>query len=176
MVALHHEPFILRPERRSPEPWLGVLRDLGVRRGDPQWVEAFVPSMRARARALGTDIDFGGEVGNSLASHRLLHWAGEQGLQDALASELAECQFRRRRCVGRREVLLEAARSVGLPAGEAAAVLEDEGRGRDAVLRSMQACPYSSIPVLTLRGPGGTAVLQGAREVDEYRAELRRCA
>ena len=47
-VEFERRPFILRPERTGTLPWLDVLRDLGVSRGDPSWVDSFVPSMTAK--------------------------------------------------------------------------------------------------------------------------------
>lgn len=82
------------------EPWLGVLRELGRSRGNPEWVEAFVPAMTRKGRELGIRFDFTGDVGNSTTSLRLLHYAGlpegnggDAGLQEALADALARGHF-----------------------------------------------------------------------------------
>ena len=78
-VRYRRRPFILRPERIGMEPWLGVLRKLGVSRGNPGWVNSFVPAMVAKGKQLGIAFDFGGNVGNSLDSLRLLHFAVAAG-------------------------------------------------------------------------------------------------
>ena len=41
-LATTRKPFMLRPERVGQKPWKDVLRELGVSRGNPGWVESFV--------------------------------------------------------------------------------------------------------------------------------------
>eukprot|EP00912_Choanoflagellata_sp_UC4_P000982 UC4_evm4s607 len=122
----HRLPFILRPERIGVKNWADVLRELGISRGNPTWVDGFIPSMKARAASLGTFIDFDGDVGNSMESLQLLQWSRQFGLQKAelLADHLAKDQFQKRRCVGVRENLLAAVAAVGLDRELAKSCLE----------------------------------------------------
>ena len=55
-----------------------MLRDLGVSRGHPSWVDSFTQQLAARGREVGVTFDFGVDVGNSLDSLRLLVWAGKR--------------------------------------------------------------------------------------------------
>ena len=172
-VRYRRRPFILRPERIGMEPWLGVLRKLGVSRGNPDWVNSFVPAMVAKGKQLGIAFDFGGNVGNSLDSLRLLHFAvvaggGDDGLQERLADVLARQHFEQKQCVGDHAALLRAcaeawprpsgAAIVGDDGGVAAfvaackAVLDDPSRYAADVMRAIDdahAKGHHSIPVFT---------------------------
>lgn len=135
--------------------------------------------MTARASALGISMDFGGNVGNSLDSLRLLAWAGDtSNLQEALAQKLGEGHFTAKQCVGDRDVLIRAATAVGLPGREAAKVLEDSGAYRDAVnadIEELRSHGVHSIPVTIFKSPNGTSYeICGARSVGEYREILRK--
>ena len=79
-------------------------------------------------------------VGNSMDSHRLLHYAGTEvslQAQESLASELALSQFTRAECMGDHAVLKECASRVGLDASAVDAVLADRALHRDAVLEDI---------------------------------------
>lgn len=41
-LIISRKPYILRPERVGQMPWLSVLKDLGISRGNPGWVDSFV--------------------------------------------------------------------------------------------------------------------------------------
>lgn len=51
-----------------------TLTGIGVCRGNPAWVDMFVPSMQERGKELGVNMCFDTYVGNSMDSLRLLHW------------------------------------------------------------------------------------------------------
>ncbi len=191
-LAWHRLPFRLRPERVGLEKWHGVLTRLGASRGDPSWVTRFVPSMKARGAELGIRFDFGGDVGNSLMSLRLLRWCQDtHGLvaAEALADRLAEQHFEQKLSVGSPEALIQAAVAVGLDAGDARRVcVDDPSIARDAVLRDMDmlaAQGVTSIPLFIFEmasadgGPGSASsgsassgsasyVVQGAGSQAEF--------
>ncbi|WER48303.1 DsbA family oxidoreductase [Cupriavidus sp. WKF15] len=87
-------------------------------------------------------------VYNTFDGHRLLHWAGVQGKKLALKEALLKAYHGSGKDPSNHEVLLEAARSVGLDATQAQRVLEsgeyaDEVRGEVAQFQSMG---ISSVP------------------------------
>jgi predicted DsbA family dithiol-disulfide isomerase len=191
-------PFILRPERTGQHKWIEVLRLLGISRGNPGWADDFIPSLAARGESLGLQMNFEGDVGNSIDSLRLLAWAGccnqDAGgdLQEALAVELGMGQFTRAQCVGDHAVLVAAATAVGLPTEEASAVLADGDRFKKEVeskMLALQRAGIHSIPVFLFKQPlpratmladgadvgkeRGRIAVNGARSVDEYREILR---
>lgn len=185
-VSYRRLPFILRPERRGQTAWLEVLRKLGISRGNPGWVDGFVPSMTAAGREVGVAFDFGGDVGNSMDSLRMMHWSGEleaagaasAGVQENLAVELARGHFELRKCVADRGAVMEACRLVGLPETEAERVW-DSGEYEEAVLEELDAAERSgthAIPVVRIAVAGGGKrgiETQGAQSAEMYLKQLQ---
>lgn len=154
----HRRPFILRPERKQCEPWLEVLTGLSKQRsGDLSWVQNFVVQMTASGKSLGISFDFGGSVGNSLDSLRLLFWAGHkyghtQEGQEKLADILARYHFEQKRTVGKHENLLSAVQEAKFDLDEARDVLNDSSKYKNEVLSSIletQRQGVHSIPQFT---------------------------
>ncbi|XP_052205240.1 uncharacterized protein LOC127810059 isoform X1 [Diospyros lotus] len=84
-------------------------------------------------RSLGLEYDTSGLTGNTMDSHRLIYFAGQQGLdkQHSLVEELFLGYFVQGKYIGDREFLLECARKVGVEG--AAAFLEDLNNGLQEV-------------------------------------------
>lgn len=180
-VTYRRRPFCLRPERDRQQPWLTVLRELGRSRGNSNWADGdFVPRMTANGRLLGIAFDFGGDVGNSLDSLRLLQWAQAKAPEksEELADLLSKWHFEERRCVSDPAVLIAAVSEVGggLTAAEAEEVLAGDAYQAevDAMIEDSHENGHHSIPVITLTLTAGgedggiTAELGGARSPDEY--------
>lgn len=181
-------PFILRPERKGLEPWLGVLAALSVQRsGDQSWLRNFLAQMRANGKLLGIDFDFGGEVGNSLDSLRLLWWAGEkyghgspldeagEGGQERLANKLAFYHFEQKLTVGKHDNLLKAVEECGYDVQEAAQVLASADKWRSEVLESMALCHKQgihSIPRITFIWGGDVREVCGSAPQETFQEIL----
>ena len=94
------------------------------------------------ARRAGLEIDWSTieRAPNTLDAHRLIHWAGLEGRQNAVVAALFRAYFREGRDIGDRAVLLDIAGAAGLDAAmterlfESGADLEDI-RARDAHAR-----------------------------------------
>ncbi|KAL0424522.1 UNVERIFIED_CONTAM: hypothetical protein Sradi_0987000 [Sesamum radiatum] len=93
-------------------------------------------------KGLGLDYDTDGLTGNTLDSHRLIYFAGKQGLdkQHNLVEELGTGYFTRGKYIGDREFLVEAANKVGVEG--AAEFLEDPNNGLKEVTEEIN--KYSS--------------------------------
>ncbi|KAL6994110.1 hypothetical protein U1Q18_012215 [Sarracenia purpurea var. burkii] len=80
-------------------------------------------------RGLGLNYDTSGLTGNTLDSHRLIYFAGQQGLdkQHDLIEDLFLGYFTQGKYIGDREFLVECARKVGVEG--AAEFLEDPNNG-----------------------------------------------
>jgi predicted DsbA family dithiol-disulfide isomerase len=96
------------------------------------------------ARAEGIEIDFAAisRTPNTIDAHRLIHWAGIEGKQDAVVDALFAAYFREGRDIGHAEVLCDIADSAGLDGAVTARLLQtDEDvdliRRRDAHSREM---------------------------------------
>ncbi|KAJ4707242.1 DSBA oxidoreductase family protein [Melia azedarach] len=80
-------------------------------------------------RGLGLEYNMSGLTGNTLDSHRLIYFAGKQGLdkQHNLVEELFLGYFTQGKYIGDREFLVESAQKVGIEG--AAEFLEDPNNG-----------------------------------------------
>jgi predicted DsbA family dithiol-disulfide isomerase len=89
--------------------------------------QTMIETMTATGAAAGAVLDFDrARPGNTFDAHRLIHLAGERGVQDAVKERLLRATFAEGEPIGDRDVLLRLAVEAGLPQDEAAAVLESE--------------------------------------------------
>ena len=80
-------------------------------------VDGMIQQMKAVGRDVGIDFSYGGSVGNTSDSHRLIWYAREKGgseLQDCMVEELFRAYFTQEKSLGEREVLAECAANAGL--------------------------------------------------------------
>jgi predicted DsbA family dithiol-disulfide isomerase len=86
-----------------------------------------IETMTATGSAAGAVLDFDrARPGNTFDAHRLLHLAGERGVQDAVKERLLRATFAEGEPIGDRDVLLRLAVEAGLAKDEAAAVLDSD--------------------------------------------------
>jgi predicted DsbA family dithiol-disulfide isomerase len=111
---------------RAPQERQGDYASrLGKKYGmSPERALATLEHMTNVAAEEGLDFDFArSRAGNSFDAHRLLHFAGTRGRQDALKERLLRAYFSEGEAIGLPEVLQRLAVEVGLDADEVAAVL-----------------------------------------------------
>jgi predicted DsbA family dithiol-disulfide isomerase len=109
---------------------------------------------------------------NTLAGHRLLWWAREQGGQDALADKLFHAYFTQGRDIGNLEVLAGVAGEVGLPVAEACRFLESDS-GRHEVLKEEaegRRRGLNAVPFFLLNG---TLAFSGAQPPEVFVSAFR---
>lgn len=118
-------PFFLDPAA----PKEGVKKYEFYQKKFGSQTEQIMSRMTEVFRGLGLEYDTSGLTGNTLDSHRLITFAGHQGLdkQNALVEELFLNYFTEGKYIGDRQVLVEAARKVGVE--RAAEFLEDPNNG-----------------------------------------------
>jgi predicted DsbA family dithiol-disulfide isomerase len=86
-----------------------------------------IETMTATGARAGVVLDFDrARPGNTFDAHRLIHLAGERGLQDAVKERFLRAAFTDGEPIGDRDVLLRLAVDAGLPEDEAASVLESD--------------------------------------------------
>jgi predicted DsbA family dithiol-disulfide isomerase len=89
--------------------------------------QTMIETMTATGAKAGVVLDFEkARPGNTFDAHRLIHLAGERGVQDAVKERLLRATFTEGEPIGDRDVLLRLAVEAGLPQDEAAAVLESD--------------------------------------------------
>ncbi|MCH9683694.1 MAG: DsbA family oxidoreductase [Deltaproteobacteria bacterium] len=105
------------------------------------------------------------QPGNTFDAHRLLHWAGKHGLQDALKERLFLAYMHEGKSVAEHEVLVALAEEVGLDPDGAQAVLTSDSHHQD--VRGEQALAaeigVTGVPFFVV---GGRYAVPGAQPKD----------
>ncbi|MEB8388328.1 DsbA family oxidoreductase [Rhodobacteraceae bacterium KMM 6894] len=141
-------------------------------------VRAYAPVVQ-RAEDAGLSIDFEAmkRTPNTLDAHRLLHWAGIEGRQDAAAMALFVAYFQQGRDIGSAEVLADIADGLGMDAAVIQKLLASDAdadaiRARDAQFREMG---VSSVPTFIVAGqhaiPGCQDTALWMQVIDELTAQ-----
>jgi predicted DsbA family dithiol-disulfide isomerase len=134
LIAWH--PFQLNPDMAPG----GADRDayLQAKFGGPGSVRRAAARVEQAARLAGLGIDLAAatRIPNTLDAHRLIHWAGMEGLQDRVVSRLFGAYFREGRDIGDRGELAVLAGEAGFEPAVASRLLasdadRDHIRARD---------------------------------------------
>ncbi|KAL3797361.1 hypothetical protein HJC23_010487 [Cyclotella cryptica] len=130
-------------------------------------VKRMIPRMKATALEHGINMNYGGTVGNTLDSHRLIWLAREVGgsdLQDKVVESLFKAYFEDNKSIEERDVLLECADESGL-GDKCREMFSNDAMGRGAVMREKEdygrAFQCSGVPMFVV---DGKFVLNGAQE------------
>eukprot|EP00455_Lapot_gusevi_P051892 TRINITY_DN7835_c0_g1_i1.p1 TRINITY_DN7835_c0_g1~~TRINITY_DN7835_c0_g1_i1.p1 ORF type:complete len:150 (+),score=31.12 TRINITY_DN7835_c0_g1_i1:191-640(+) len=90
-------------------------------------MHALQTRLRKEGRAVGIDFRFGGKIGSTLNSHRLLAWADKHHVQEQMVERLFSAYFEHERDLNDIEELSRIAAETGLdPAAAKAFLLSDE--------------------------------------------------
>ncbi len=173
-LEVHWRSFELDPNApavREGNPASRLARKYGI-----SVDEAEVAGQRLTALAAAEGLDYrldAARSGNSFAAHRLLHFAGERGVQDRMKERLLAAYLCEGQAIGDRTVLLAQAAAVGLDPAEVQEVLEGDDYAGDvradeaeAVEREINGVPFFLV--------GGRFGIPGAQETDTMVAVLRR--
>ncbi len=149
LTAIPDHPFVIEwhPFQLNPD-----MPDEGMDRreylegkfgGKDGAVRAYAPVVEHAEKA-GLNIDFEGmkRTPNTLDAHRLIHWAGIEGKQNAVVDALFDAYFVQGRDIGDHEVLADIADSVGMDAAVVLKLLNSDAdrediRTRDTHSRQM---------------------------------------
>ncbi|NRO96921.1 thioredoxin domain-containing protein [Paraburkholderia sp. NMBU_R16] len=144
-IVIH--AFELNPQMR-PEGE-AIVDYLGKKYGrTPEEIAETQAVIRERGASVGFTFGPRNRVYNTFDAHRLLHWAGIEGKQLPLKLALMQAYHSDGKDPSNRDVLVEAAQTVGLDAEQARDVL-DSGRYADEVRaeeRDFQALGIQSVP------------------------------
>ncbi|WP_071795657.1 DsbA family oxidoreductase [Natronohydrobacter thiooxidans] len=147
-------PFQLNPDM-PPE---GMSRDeyMALKFGDAQGILAAHRPVIEAAEDAGITFDFPAitRTPSTLDAHRLIHWAGLEGRQNAMVAALFRAYFREGRDIGDHDTLLDLARQSGL---DAALIERLLGTDADANLireadRMARARGISGVPFFIIDG------------------------
>lgn len=176
-VELHFQPFELNPT--MPPEGANAAQYLKSKYG---LSDAQLAANRERIVALGAAVGFAfgarEHVWNTFDAHRLLHWAGVEGVpgaQRALKHALLEAYHGQGRNPGAHDVLLELAEQVGLPVERAREVL-DSGTYTDEVRaaeRFWQEAGIQSVPATVV---DRRHLISGGQPSEVFEQALRQLA
>ncbi len=109
---------------------------------------------------------------NTLDSHRLIHWAGASGVEDAVVEALFRAYFEQGRDIGDRDVLAAIADAAGLDADQTRARLEldDDVALIQSEVRAAFESGVTGVPTFSFEG----LRIPGAQEPAVYESVIRR--
>ncbi|XP_065854985.1 uncharacterized protein [Euphorbia lathyris] len=142
-------PFYLNPS--APKEGVNKLQYYREKFGSR--TEGIMARMTEIFRGLGMEYNLSGLTGNTLDSHRLIYFAGQQGdKQHELVEELFLGYFTQAKYVGDKEFLLECAAKVGVQG--AAEFLEDPNNGVKEVTEDLEkySANITGVPYYVING------------------------
>lgn len=163
--VIEWHPFQLNPD--MPRGGMDRRAYLEAKFGDrEQAVAAYAPVLE-KAEAAGLTLNFEAmqRTPSTLDAHRLIHWAGIEGKQNAAVMALFAAYFTHGRDIGDAEVLADIADGLGMDAAVVAKLLAtdadaDDIAARDAQFREMG---VSSVPTFIV---AGQHAVPGAQDTD----------
>ncbi|GGO53011.1 Predicted dithiol-disulfide isomerase, DsbA family [Roseovarius pacificus] len=180
--TIHWHPFQLNPDmpRQGMDRRAYLEAKFG---GKDAAVQAYLPVVEKAAEA-GLDIDFEAikRTPNTLDAHRLIHWAGIEDRQTAMAMALFRAYFQDGRDIGDHDVLADLADGLEMDAAVVRRLLASDAdenaiRTSDAQFREMG---ISSVPTFIVNGqhavPGAQPPDLWLKVIDEITAQLDQAA
>lgn len=156
-------------------PSIGVNKlDFYKSKFGAQRVDSMIPMMKKVGREHGIQFSYGGNIGNTFDSHRLIWKARQQGgsaLQDIVVEELFKAYFEKEQCLSESVVLETCAQKAGVEA------LKNADEGRVETQREMAEVRanygVNGVPLFVFDGRKMT--LSGAQPPEEILRVLRKC-
>lgn len=164
-------PFELNPQMSQEGE--ALVEHIGRKYGrTPQQVAEAQVELRERGANVGFIFGPRTRIYNTFDAHRLLHWAGIKGKQLPLKRALLQAYHGDGKAPSNRDVLIEAAESVGLVAAEARTVLQgsdyaDEVRTEEEKYHSMG---IHSVPSIIFNN---RYLLTGAQPVEAFEQAIK---
>lgn len=173
---IHFQPFELNPD--MPPEGENTTEHVQKKYGSTAERSAAARNAIREAGAnLGFDFNYNSEsrIWNTFDAHRLLHWAGLEGRQLELKEALFAANFTQQKSTSDHDVLVEAAKSAGLDAEKARAILESDAyvaevRREQAVWRQRG---ISAVPSVIFNGRW---MIQGGQPAHVFEQAIRQIA
>eukprot|EP00471_Norrisiella_sphaerica_P001310 CAMPEP_0184487230 /NCGR_PEP_ID=MMETSP0113_2-20130426/9526_1 /TAXON_ID=91329 /ORGANISM="Norrisiella sphaerica, Strain BC52" /LENGTH=157 /DNA_ID=CAMNT_0026869445 /DNA_START=376 /DNA_END=849 /DNA_ORIENTATION=+ len=134
-------------------------------------VEKMVPYMKEQGAKVGIKFSYGGKVGNTLNSHRLVQFAKEKGKVDEMVEKIMSYYFEQEKDISDLKVLKAAAAEVGLDEKETEEFLESE-KHVDTIndqVREAYMLGITGVPAFVINQK---ELLSGAQETDTWEEVL----
>jgi predicted DsbA family dithiol-disulfide isomerase len=161
--AISWHPFMLNPT--MPPEGMDRRDYLQAKFGPPERVvRAYLPVQEAAER-LSLPMDLGAirRTPSTLDAHRLIHWAGLEGVQTRVVSALFRAYFAEGRDIGDRAVLADLAAGAGMDRAQVARLLDSDADAEDVRQADATARAHGvqGVPTFVI---GGEYVVTGAQD------------
>jgi predicted DsbA family dithiol-disulfide isomerase len=150
-----------------------LVEHIGKKYGrTPQQVAQAQAELRQRGSDVGFTFGTRKRIYNTFDAHRLMHWAGIKGKQMELKQALLQAYHGEGKATSSRDVLVEAAESVGLDGAEARSVLQggDYANEVRAEEEKYQAMGIHSVPSIIFNNQ---YLLTGAQPVEAFEKAIQ---
>jgi predicted DsbA family dithiol-disulfide isomerase len=121
------------------------------------------------ARETGIEVNFGGikRTPNTIDAHRLIHWAGIEGKQNAVVDRLFKAYFKEGRDISEHSVLVRIATAAGMDGDATRRLLESDADADDIRARDTDARKkgIQGVPAFVV---AGEYVVQGAQPIETW--------
>ena len=164
-------PFELNPQ--MGEDGEDLVEHIGKKYGrTPQQVAQAQAELRQRGLDVGFTFGTRNRIYNTFDAHRLMHWAGIKGKQVELKQALLQAYHGEGKATSDRDVLVEAAESVGLGGAEARSVLQGDDYANEVreEEEKYQAMGIHSVPSIIFNN---RYLLTGAQPVDAFEKAIQ---
>ncbi|SMR71832.1 Predicted dithiol-disulfide isomerase, DsbA family [Aliiroseovarius halocynthiae] len=175
---VHWHPFQLNPEM-PPEGMDRRAYLEGKFGGKEKAVKAYLPVIE-EAAASGLDINLEAikRTPNTMNAHRLIHWAGLEGKQNAIVDRLFRGYFVDGKDIGQADVLCDIAAGAGMDADMVKRLLDSSSDASDLLARDMDARHkgVNSVPTFLIANqhvvPGAQPIKLWQQVIDDITAQL----
>ena len=176
-VEMHFQPFELNPKMavQGQDITEHIVEKYGI---TPAQADANRENIRARGAQLGFQFNMGrSRIYNTFDAHRLLHWAGLEGLdqQRALKEALFKAYFTDGQNPASHEVLVQLAGSAGLDTARASQILASDDYAGDVRQREKLYLDQGihSVPAIIINEQH---LISGGQPADVFEQALRQIA
>lgn len=173
-ATLHFQPFELNPDMGPAGEDLAehIAKKYG---STPAQFEANHARIAARGAELGFTFGPRTRIVNTFDAHRLLHWAGLEGRQQALKDALLAAYFTDGKDPSDHAVLAACAGAAGLDAARAAAVLANDEYASEVRARERyyHALGIHAVPAIIFND---RHLIEGGQPVEVFERALRQLA
>ena len=174
-VEVHYHPFFLND-------WIpaeGISREqyLTTKFGSPERYKDIATRVTAAAEEDGLvyAVDKVSRQPNTTDSHRLIHWAGQQGKAAEMKQRLMDLYFSQGADLSDKAVLASAGGDVGLDAGKVAEWLDSDA-DLDTVTKQVETAKSSGIEGVPFFIFDNTLAVSGAQAPEQLAQVIRRAA
>jgi len=126
--------------------------------------QSALPYWSEQGKKVGIQFSYGGNVGNTLDSHRLIEFAKKYGKQDEMVEKIMSYYFEKEQDISEKKTLIKAAKEVGLDAKEYLEGNENVERVKNEISEA-HLKGVSGVPAFIVNGK---YLISGARETEDW--------